>query len=67
MRILSSGSCMAPCRELMSRMGHATMRTALIYQHASRERDQEIADKVSRNVTKARRAKGKGAREGHDG
>jgi integrase len=53
----------ATTKELMSRMGHATMRAALIYQHASRERDQEIADKISRNVTKARRTKGRG----HDG
>jgi hypothetical protein len=27
----------------MARMGHSTMRAALIYQHATRDRDQEIA------------------------
>jgi hypothetical protein len=28
----------------MRRMGHETMRAALIYQHAAGERDREIAD-----------------------
>jgi hypothetical protein len=28
----------------MHRMGHETMRAALIYQHAAGERDREIAD-----------------------
>lgn len=54
----------ATTKELMSRMGHASMRAALIYQHASRERDQAIADKISRNVRKARRAKEKGHAKG---
>jgi integrase len=34
----------ASTRELMHRMGHGTMRAALIYQHATGERDREIAD-----------------------
>jgi integrase len=33
----------ASTRELMARMGHASPRAALIYQHASRERDHAIA------------------------
>jgi integrase len=33
----------ASTRELMVRMGHASPRAALIYQHATRERDQAIA------------------------
>jgi integrase len=33
----------ASTRELMHRMGHGSMRAALIYQHATSERDQEIA------------------------
>ena len=43
-------TCSAPAmsgastRELMRRMGHASMRAALIYQHASDERDRAIAD-----------------------
>ena len=34
----------ASTRELMHRMGHGSMRAALIYQHATGERDREIAD-----------------------
>jgi hypothetical protein len=34
----------ASTRELMHRVGHGTMRAALIYQHATGERDREIAD-----------------------
>jgi integrase len=33
----------ASARELMHRMGHASMRAALIYQYATSERDREIA------------------------
>ena len=31
-------------RDLMARMGHDSMRAALIYQHASREADKSVAD-----------------------
>ncbi len=34
----------ASTKELMSRMGHASSRAALIYQHATRDRDAAIAD-----------------------
>jgi integrase len=43
----------ASMRELMTRMGHSTMRAALIYQHARREREREIADVVSERVAEA--------------
>jgi hypothetical protein len=33
----------ASLRELMERMGHASARAALIYQHAAQERDEAIA------------------------
>jgi integrase len=33
----------ASTKELMARMGHASTRAALIYQHATRERDVVIA------------------------
>ena len=33
----------ASLRELMERMGHSSTRAALIYLHATRERDQAIA------------------------
>lgn len=31
-------------KELMARIGHSSPRAALIYQHATRERDRSIAD-----------------------
>jgi hypothetical protein len=41
----------ASTRELMHRMGHASMRAALIYQHATSERDREIAAGMDRRIT----------------
>jgi integrase len=41
----------ASTRELMHRMGHASMRAALIYQHATSERDREIAESMDRRIT----------------
>ncbi|MGW6259239.1 tyrosine-type recombinase/integrase [Streptomyces sp. NPDC055085] len=49
----------ASTRELMSRMGHSTARAALIYQHASADRDRLIADAVSGLVKKGRKSAGK--------
>jgi integrase len=37
----------ATTRELMHRMGHGSMRAALIYQHATTDRDRRIADALS--------------------
>ena len=45
----------ASTKELMARMGHSSVRAALIYQHASRSRDKQIADAISQNVQEARR------------
>ncbi|MGH3972938.1 MAG: tyrosine-type recombinase/integrase [Pseudonocardiaceae bacterium] len=45
----------ASTKELMARMGHSSIRAALIYQHASRSRDKQIADAISQNVQQARR------------
>jgi integrase len=42
----------ASTRELMHRMGHATMRAALVYQHATSERDREIASAMDRRIAK---------------
>ena len=39
-------------------MGHSTMRAALINQHATRERDQKIADGLSEQIKTARRTGG---------
>ncbi|MGW4101845.1 tyrosine-type recombinase/integrase [Streptomyces sp. NPDC004976] len=47
----------ASTRELMARMGHSTARAALIYQHASAERDRLIADAVSGLVDRGREGK----------
>jgi integrase len=44
----------ASTRELMARMGHASMRAALIYQHASRNRDREIAAQINSNLMRSR-------------
>ena len=45
----------ASTRELMARMGHASPRAALIYQHASAERDRAIAEALAAQI-KARAA-----------
>lgn len=64
----------ASLKELMARMGHSSTRAALIYLHATSERDHEIAKEISKRVTRARRPKGKrvgreerGESEGHAG
>jgi hypothetical protein len=41
----------ASTRELMVRMGHASAEAALRYQHATRERDREIAAKLDAMVS----------------
>jgi integrase len=57
----------ASLKELMARMGHSSTRAALIYLHASTERDHEIAQEISKRVTRARQPKGKGARRKDQG
>ncbi|WP_405706460.1 tyrosine-type recombinase/integrase [Streptomyces sp. NBC_00069] len=59
----------ASTRELMARMGHSTARAALIYQHASADRDRLIADALSKLVQGTRKdtRKGKGHAGGHAG
>jgi integrase len=42
----------ASTRELMHRMGHTSMRAALIYQHATNERDREIAEAMDKRIAK---------------
>lgn len=46
----------ASTRELMHRMGHGTVRAALIYQHATDDRDRQIADALGALVTAQRKA-----------
>ncbi len=45
----------ASLRELMERMGHSSTRAAMIYQHATRERDQAIAAAMGAAFTQARK------------
>lgn len=52
----------ASLRELMVRMGHGSTRAALIYQHASRERDQAIANGLDEIVKKHQQAERKKAK-----
>lgn len=54
----------ASLRELMTRMGHASPRAALIYQHATREREREITEALSRRIEAVR--SGDLAREWHE-
>lgn len=55
----------ASTRELMHRMGHASMRAALIYQHATSERDGEIAAAMDKRITRKKKA-GKAKRRGRN-
>jgi integrase len=45
----------ASLRELMERMGHSSARAALIYQHATQERDEPIAAGMGKLLRQARR------------
>lgn len=48
----------ASTRDLMHRMGHASMRAALIYRHATSERDREIAAGMDARIAKQSRPTG---------
>jgi integrase len=48
----------ASLRELMERMGHSSPRAALIYLHATRERDQKIAKGMGKTFAKAKKGSG---------
>jgi integrase len=47
----------ASLRELMERMGHSSPRAALIYLHATRERDEKIAKGMGEELRNARKGK----------
>ena len=47
-------------RELMTRMGHASSRAALIYQHATADRDRAIADALRKLAVRGARAEHEG-------
>lgn len=46
----------ATLKELMARLGHSSVRAAMIYQHATRERDQAIAKALGAFVREVRDA-----------
>ncbi|GDY30072.1 tyrosine-type recombinase/integrase [Gandjariella thermophila] len=57
----------ASTRELMYRMGHSTLRAAMVYQHATSKRDREIAAEMDRRAKAAmskKQARGVGRRGG---
>lgn len=54
----------ASTRELMRRMGHGSMRAAMIYHHASDERDRAIADRLGQHIEGERTAEADGGDEG---
>jgi hypothetical protein len=54
----------ASLRELMERMGHSSPRAALIYQHATRERDDVIAAAMGEAFVSARRKGASSRRSG---
>ena len=49
----------ATLKELMARLGHADVRAAMIYQHASRDRDRAIAKGLGGFIRDARAVSGK--------
>jgi integrase len=54
----------ASLRELMARMGHASSRAALIYQHATSERDRTIADALDRSIKATQETREEGDDDG---
>jgi hypothetical protein len=54
----------ASLREVMERMGHSSPRAVLIYQHATRDRDEAIAEAMGEVFATARR---KGTSKGRSG
>jgi integrase len=44
----------ASLKELMARLGHSSTRAAMIYQHATRDRDQAIAEALGGLVQQVR-------------
>ena len=56
----------ATLKELMARLGHADVRAAMIYQHATRDRDRLIAQGLGGFIRDARAASGKPEEEEPD-
>lgn len=43
-------------KEVMARIGHSSTRAAMVYQHATRERDQAIAAALNQLIDEARKS-----------
>ncbi|HEV7649139.1 MAG TPA: tyrosine-type recombinase/integrase [Actinophytocola sp.] len=56
----------ATLKEIMSRIGHASTRAALIYQHATSKRDYEIATALDALIREARTAAQEGEGEARE-
>lgn len=57
----------ATLKELMARLGHSSVRAAMIYQHATRDRDKAIAEALGTLVREARKPADKaGSEPGRD-
>jgi integrase len=56
----------ASLKDLMARLGHSSTRAALIYQHASRDRDQAIAMALGDLARQVRRATDDHVEEPHE-
>lgn len=55
--LVTSSQTYVSTKDLMARMGQDSPRAALIYQHASRQADQTIADKLSALIEDANSTK----------
>jgi integrase len=51
---IAAGTPGTSTRDLMNRMGHDSMRAALIYQHATRDADSRIADAIEQQIRQVR-------------
>jgi integrase len=50
--VLAAQTPGATLRDLMARMGHDSMRAALIYQHLTRDADRHIADAIAAQIAR---------------
>lgn len=56
----------ASLKELMRRMGHSSTRAAIIYQHATDDRDRELAADLSKKIDAARQPNATGMQRARD-
>ena len=56
-----SAQSVATFKELMARIGHSSTRAAMIYQHATRDRDRAIAAALDQLTAESRAARATGS------